>query len=106
MATLEEALVKEKDKLKGIWRMNCEQLAAYDQEITAKDTEIAQLKSRLAVVPSGRPLDPIAASFIPTTQRSNTLPEVSDVTVCRRMGKAPPVDPFLQGTTLTFAPIV
>ena len=29
VATLEEALVKEKDKLKGIWKMNCEQLAAY-----------------------------------------------------------------------------
>ena len=94
VATLEEALVKEKDKLKGIWRMNCEQLAAYDQEITAKDTEIAQLKSRLAVVPIGRPLDPIAASFIPTTQRSSPLPEVSDATVRRRTDKAPPVDPF------------
>ena len=94
MATLEEALVKEKDKLKSIWKMNCEQLAAYDQEITAKDTEIAHLKSRLAVVPTGRPLDPIAAGFIPTTQRSSPLPEVSDMAVCRRTGKAPPVDPF------------
>ena len=49
----QEELVKlqdlqaEKERTRQIWRMNCQQLAEYDGALTAKDQEIAELKTRL-----------------------------------------------------------
>ena len=102
LASLERALSKEKDKLKGVWRMNCEQLAACDEELTSKDAEIAQLRTRLtsSTPPPRRPLDPAASEFVPGTPTA-VLPSHSEVSGLltplshrRRSGKAPPVDPF------------
>jgi hypothetical protein len=53
-------LKKEKDRVKSMWRTNCEQLAYYNEELAAKDEEIAKLmgkiKSRTGPVTS----DPVA----------------------------------------------
>ena len=42
-----EAIRKEKARVKSIWRTNCEQLAYYDDELAAKDEEIAKLREVL-----------------------------------------------------------
>lgn len=47
---LQRDLQREKDKTKNMWRMNCEQLAYFDDELAAKDEEIAELKQRIATM--------------------------------------------------------
>ena len=41
-------LEEQKAKVKSIWRMNCDQIRVYDIECCAKETEIVNLKARLA----------------------------------------------------------
>ena len=111
---LQRELRKEKDKVKSMWRVNCEQLACYDDELAAKDEEIAELKRRIAAMapdPATRGMGSVATdpavhdppSTMPTT---DPLPPVrppasvtpssssSSATQPRRWGKAPPVDMF------------
>lgn len=50
-SSLEIELTKEKDKVKSMWRMTCEQLSSYDKEIGAKyveNTKLTKLKARLS----------------------------------------------------------
>ena len=46
---LQRELRKEKARVKSMWRTNCEQLAYYDDELAAKDEEIAKLRGSLGV---------------------------------------------------------
>ena len=102
LLTLGTALANEKGKLKDVWRMNCEQLAAYDEELTSKDAQIEELHARLCELPPTRPLDPTADTFVPTLSLTTTSPPVASVHV-KRQGKAPPVDSFSgESTELRF----
>jgi len=44
---LKEGIQKQRDRVKELWKLNCEQLAEHDSIITAKDVEIASLRARL-----------------------------------------------------------
>ena len=50
---LQGALEKEKQKSKRFWHEKCEQLPNYEEDLEAKDTEIALLKAQL-ITASGR----------------------------------------------------
>lgn len=41
----EQGVRREKENVREIWRLNCEQLAQHDAESVSKDAEIASLKS-------------------------------------------------------------
>lgn len=43
----EQGVRREKENVREIWRLNCEQLAQHDAESVSKDAEIASLKARL-----------------------------------------------------------
>ena len=47
---LQQQLSREKDRFRELWRTNCRCLAEYDNMLVKKDTEIEQLKQRLAEV--------------------------------------------------------
>ena len=47
---LQQQLSREKDRFREMWRTNCRCLAEYDDMLVQKDTEIEQLKQRLAEV--------------------------------------------------------
>ena len=76
--------------------MNCEQLAAYDEELTSKDAQIAELHARLSALPPTRPLDPTVGAFVPALSLTTMSPRECPVAQTRgkRQGKAPPVDSF------------
>ena len=96
LASLERAVSKEKDKLKGVWRMICEQLAAYDEELTS------QLRTILtsSTPPPRTQLNPAASEFVLGTSTA-VLPSHSELSGLLTLlshrkwsGKVPPVDPF------------
>ena len=119
---LQEELGREKDRVKGMWRTNCEQLAYYDQELAAKDEEIAELRRAAAAAAAAgsnatgtRPATTVlvtrtAPAISPTTSLSRATPPISlhppvhstprsvpdsvSSVPPRRLGKAPPVDVF------------
>ena len=74
--------------MKNVWRINCEQLAQYDEEIPEKDALIAQLRARLA----GSGVEDPEGSIVHAEERTHTPPPALH-RVARR-GKAPPVDSF------------
>ena len=82
--SLQDDLKKEKERVREMWRMNCAQLAGFDEALSSKEAEIEALKELL--------VDP---GTVPTTV---TSPMVSgeDRTheTHRRLGKAPPVSEF------------
>ena len=99
VSELEGELKRERDKMKSVWRMQCEQLAQYDSEIAEKEIEIAELKARLARSEGhgGEDVEGDAGSveehksLLTPGKVRVALPIPSKVT---RRGKAPPVDAF------------
>ena len=88
-AMLKDQLEVEKQKMRDLWRTNCQCLSEYDELMTRQETEIAGLKSKLAKALSDRSLSP-ASSHGEEEGRSG-----APVVVRRsRRGKAHPVDPF------------
>ena len=85
-----EKSVKEADaakkRLKEVWRMNCEQSIMYDEELAAKDDEIAELHKKLAVAPH--------SDHTEGHERTHHAPPATSLTTGPRRGKAPPVDSF------------
>ena len=47
VSSLREGLQKQKDRVKELWKLNCEQLAEHDSIIAAKDAEISSLRARV-----------------------------------------------------------
>lgn len=45
--TLQEDLKKEKERAREMWRMNCAQLAGFDEALSSKEAEIEVLKERV-----------------------------------------------------------
>ena len=87
---LKDELKREKEKVKNVWHMNCEQLAQYDEEISEKDALIAQLRARLA----GSGVEEPEGSIVHAEEHTHTPPPALH-RVARR-GKAPPVDSFTE----------
>ena len=90
---LKQAFVKESLKAKKFWKQRCEQMLKHEEEIDAKDTEIALLKARLLALETNR------KETVDTTSRhgtGDTVPSAVEHSIgghtCR--GKAPPVEPF------------
>ena len=48
LTSVREALTREKEKVKRMWRQKCEQLLAHEDQQEAKDAEIRTLKAELA----------------------------------------------------------
>ena len=99
IATLENQLATEKQRVERHWREKCEQLLAHEELLEEKEAEIALLKTRILSLTNGT--DEALTYVIPTTvdsvQQELTLQapqEVgSSITIARR-GKAPPIDTF------------
>ena len=47
VSSLREGLQKQKDRVKELWKLNCEQLAEHDSIIAAEDVEISSLRARV-----------------------------------------------------------
>ena len=47
VSSLREGLQKQKDRVKELWKLNCEKLAEHDSIIAAKDAEISSLRARV-----------------------------------------------------------
>ena len=90
IAKLTDQVNELKRKVRETWKTNCEALVLYDEECTAKDVIIADLRSKLSVtgvaVPATMP--PLINPVIPP---SSVVPRSVSTT---RRGKAPPIDPF------------
>ena len=74
--------------------MNCDQSISYDEELAAKDAEIAELNRKLSAAHDARSCsghaEPVAATSDSLPRHSSTTSGTSG----SRRGKAPPVDPF------------
>lgn len=73
--------------------MNCDQSASYDEELVAKDAEIAELNRKLSTASSAHGDDDHVVAAAAYDSLHHHSPTTSGSSVLRR-GKAPPVDPF------------
>ena len=67
VSSLQEALVRERERVSEMWRVNCMQLAEFDSALTAKDEELEKLREQLAR------LSPHAPSHSHSPSRVSTL---------------------------------
>ena len=110
-------LVREKERVRHVWRLNCEQIAHYDAELVEREREIAALKNQLEVEKKRRmkstevelPASRETVPTIVTEHRHSPIPTVDTGTrgvstnTTQRRGKAPPVDLFTgENTELRF----
>ena len=51
---LKADLVKKVQKLKKFWKLKCDQMLKHEEEMTARDTEVALLKARLFTLEGDR----------------------------------------------------
>ena len=91
-----DKLKREAERMSEMWRMNCAQVAGFDEAITAKDSEIARLKARISELEARRPTSP---AFLPASSPVRSVepthpPHSSHASVPTRRGKAPPVNEF------------
>ena len=105
LTSVREALTREKQKVKRMWRQRCEQLLTHEDQQEAKDAEIRALKMELARlrVPRERVSEhsttPVHNPVTVTNVGDSTAPErlqgeTAGRTRTSRVGKAPPVDTF------------
>ena len=92
---LQQDLQKEKERVKEMWKMNCVQLAGFDEALSSKEAEIEALKERVsqleAMVDPGAAL-PMTSSSPATTTWGGVAARTHETH--RRRGKAPPVSEF------------
>jgi len=108
VSRLEGMLKKETERVGEMWRMNCAQVYAFDEAITAKDSEIETLRAKVdelqappgsppmdstATVPERRPFihPPMPGTHTDITPVVTHSVHASGLT---RRGKAPPVNEF------------
>ena len=116
---LQDALEKEKQKSKRFWCEKWEQLLNYEENLEAKDAEIALLKARLMTATAssrsehtGREIllphrvqgDPrLTATNIHCSLSSYGSSSEPTVQILTRRGKAPPIEPFTgEGVDMLF----
>ena len=92
---------KDSERVRELWRGNCEQVAGFDQAIAAKDSEIDSLRARVAEleaaagsVPAATAPTPLRVHCLPASRVGVMPPPSSRVTPLARRGKAPPVNEF------------
>ena len=92
---------KDSERVRELWRGNCEQVAGFDQAIAAKDSEIDSLRARVAEleaaagsVPAATAPTPLRVHCLPASRVGVMAPPSSRVTPLARRGKAPPVNEF------------
>ena len=92
---LQDDLKRAKERIKEMWKMNCVQLAGFDEALSSKEAEIEALKERVsqleAMVDPGAIL-PIVSSSLTTTVGGGVAAQTHEAH--RRRGKAPPVNKF------------
>ena len=98
-ATLKDQLEVEKQKMRDLWRTNCQCLSEYDELMTRQETEIARLKSKLA-----KALSDQSSSSASSHGEEEGRSGVPVVVRRSRRGKAPPVDPFTRVLARTRKP--
>ena len=107
VSSLSDELAREKRRMSDMWKINCSQVVAFDETLTAKDAELEQLTAKIAElnrrllgsateVDSTRAIHPPPVSGpIRTGAASLTVPpEVRVPPAPLRRGKAPPVSEF------------
>ena len=109
---LQGALDKEKQKSKRFWREKCEQLLTYEENLEAKEVEIALLKARLMTATSNRSeyadrviLSPhrVEGNASRTIMTATSLDSSTVQISTTRRGKAPPIEPFTgEGVDILF----
>ena len=93
LQTLREALESSKARVKEIWKISCEQVAEFDEVVTTKDAEIAELKSQLAARRETRGTSPSGMSSPSDTPSVPTVTIPATTREARR-GRAPPINLF------------
>ena len=93
LSSLTDELKQVKGRIEELWRLNCSQVAVFDDTISAKDAEIEQLANRIAELESGlsHSSEDLANHV---TQLPQSLPSIPLPIVHSRRGKAPPVSEF------------
>ena len=71
--------------MKNVWRINCEQLAQYDEEVSGKDALIAELRARL----TGSGVEEPEGSVVHPEERTFHLPYTKLHIVERRVQLTP-----------------
>ena len=119
---LQDALEKEKWKSKRFWHDKCEQLLNYEEDLEAKDAEIALLKAQLITATAGGRSEHIGREIVSphrvqddtsrarlTATTHHSLSSYSSSSEPRvqfptsRRGKAPPIEPFTgEGVDMLF----
>ena len=111
VSSLREGLQKQKDRVKELWKINCEQLAEHDSIIAAKDVEISSLRARVEELtmhehaPGGESLATTGVRLIdppgdtsphrgPGDRMSRDPKPPGPRPPIPHRGKAPPVDSF------------
>lgn len=93
MKSLQEALVKMKEKSKQLWSRNCQKLSKFEDSLDEKEQEIAILKEELHAIciafSSSLSHEISPSSTVPTKEVSEKQPQ--------RCGKAPPIETFFKG---------
>ena len=92
---LQETIKKEKERVREMWKMNCAQVAGFDEALSSKEAEIDALKERISqlegMIDPG--VIPPIVSPSPTAAVGGSVAAPTHET-SRRRGKAPPVSEF------------
>ena len=108
LTSAKEALAREKQKVKRMWRDKCEQLLRHEDQQNAKDAEIQSLKAELARLRASHERtseERVRSSSVPSNSEGlssndggglliSPQHEISGRTQSARVGKAPPIDTF------------
>ena len=107
VSSLNNELMRERERVNDMWKRNCAQVAAFDETLSAKDDEIERLVARVRELEarSGRPLevDPVTTTPSPLASAPVSRGLAVRLTVPMgtgaapapaRRGKAPPVPVF------------
>ena len=108
LTSAKEALAREKQKVKRMWRDKCEQLLRHEDQQDAKDAEIQSLKAELARLRASHERtseERMRSSSVPSNSEGlssndggglliSPQHEISGRTQSARVGKAPPIDTF------------
>jgi len=89
VTTLETQVEEGKDRVKRLWRTNCQYLTELDNEVSSRDAEIERLRRQIQEMKSIAPATRNTESVLDVSTTSTGTSESRS-----RRGKAPPVDPF------------
>lgn len=100
VSEVRDNLKKETERVGEMWKMNCAQVAGFDEAITAKDNEIECLKARISELEASLGRRPLGPALVPTTVspvqsiEPTALPGSLHASTPVRRGKAPPMNEF------------